>query len=257
MWKNLDNRGFAVLESGFYTKESQFGNLIQEAVKIGFTVFGYEGTSRVNDGGKTREKEQAENIVKLMKENPNSKFLIHCGYEHIIEGIPSIPTWDKAMAGRIIEMTGINPFTIDQTYYSEKGTPALNSPYIQLVNQDYPVIMVDKDNKIFTGAIDESKKIDCTIIHPVTKYLNNRPDWVSLSKERKTVKIEKTKIKEYPALVLAYRINEYEKNGIPADVIELLDASEKSNLILEKGEYRILIKNSDYKIVSDFVQTVK
>ena len=257
LWKNLDNRGFAVLESGFYTKESQFGNLIQEAVKIGFTVFRYEGTSRVNDGGKTREKEQAENIVKLMKENPNSKFLIHCGYEHIIEGVPSITTWDKAMAGRIIEMTGINPFTIDQTYYSEKGIPTLNSPCITLVNRDYPVIMVNKDNKIFTGAIDDSKKIDCTIIYPVTKYINNRPDWLSLSKERKTVKIEKNKIKEYPALVLAYRINEYEKKGIPADIIELLDASAKSNLILEKGEYRILIKNSDYKIVSDFIQTVK
>ena len=257
LWKNLDNRGFAVLESGFYTKESQFGNLIQEAVKIGFTVFGYEGTSRVNDGGKTREREQAENIVKLMKENPNSKFLIHCGYEHIIEGVPSITTWDKAMAGRIIEMTGINPFTIDQTYYSEKGNTNLNSPYIEMVNLDYPVIMINNENKAFSGDRENTKNIDCAIIHPITKYKNNRPDWLNLSKERKTIKIENSKIKEYPALVLAYRINEFEKNGIPADIIELASDSEKSNLILKKGEYKIIVKNKDYQIVNEFTQTVK
>ncbi|SHM85842.1 hypothetical protein [Flavobacterium saccharophilum] len=257
LWENLDGKEFATLQDGFYIKEPQFGNLIKEAKEIGFTVFQYESTSKVRDGGKTREIEQAENIVKMMKENPNSKFLIHCGYEHIIEGTPGIKTWEKAMAGRIIEMTGINPFTIDQTYYSEKGNTNLNSPYIEMVNLDYPVIMINNENKAFSGDRENTKNIDCAIIHPITKYKNNRPDWLNLSKERKTIKIENSKIKEYPALVLAYRINEFEKNGIPADIIELASDSEKSNLILKKGEYKIIVKNKDYQIVNEFTQTVK
>ncbi|MNY34512.1 hypothetical protein D3C86_1688590 [compost metagenome] len=161
------------------------------------------------------------------------------------------------MAGRIIEMTGINPFTIDQTYYSEKGTTNLNSPYIEMVNLDYPIIMINNENKAFSGDRENTKNIDCAIIHPITKYKNNRPDWLNLSKERKTIKIENSKIKEYPALVLAYRINEFEKNGIPADIIELASDSEKSNLILKKGEYKIIVKNKDYQIVNEFTQTVK
>ncbi|OXB08725.1 hypothetical protein B0A81_08395 [Flavobacterium plurextorum] len=257
LWENLNDKGYPVIESGFYTKESQFGNLIKEATAIGFTVFGYESTSKTRDGGKTREIEQAENIVKLMKENPDSKFLIHCGYEHIVEGTPGIKTWEKAMAGRIIEMTGINPLTIDQTNYSEKGTPILNSPYIEMVNLDYPVIMVNNENQTFNGDKDNPKKIDCCIIHPVTKYKNNRPDWLSLSNERKTVMIKKSKIKEYPALIMAYRINEYENNGIPADIIEISNRDEKTNLILKKGQYKILIKNKNYKIATEFEQSVK
>lgn len=257
LWNNLNGKEFPVMESGFYTKESQFGNLIKEAIDIGFIVFEYESESRVNDGGKTREREQAENIAKLIKENPNSKFIVHCGYEHIVEGTPGIQTWEKAMAARLAEMTGINPFTIDQTYYSEKGTPTLNSPYIGMVNRDYPIIMVNDKNETFSVPDNNLKKIDCAIIHPVTKYKNNRPDWLSLSNERKKVKINSSKIKEYPALVLAYRINEYEKNGIPADVIELQNNAKETNLILKKGQYKIVIKNKDYKITNEFLENIK
>lgn len=257
LWDNLDGKEFPVLKSGFYTKESQFGNLIKEAIDIGFTVFGYEATSRINDGGKTREKEQAENIARLMKENPNAKFIIHCGYEHIVEGTPGIKSWEKAMAARLAEMTNINPFTIDQTYYSEKGTQTLNSPYIGMINLDYPTIMVNDKDETFTVPNNDLKKIDCAIIHPVSKYKNNRPDWLTLSNKRKTLKINSSKIKEYPALVMAYRINEYEKDGIPADIIELHKNSKETNLILKKGFYKIIVKNKDYKITNEFVENIK
>jgi hypothetical protein len=55
--------------------------------------------------------------------------LIHCGYDHLNEGIPGIASWEKQYA-RVTEMTGINPFTIDQTTSSEKGKAAWNDPYI-------------------------------------------------------------------------------------------------------------------------------
>lgn len=257
LWENLDGREFATINDGFYIKEPQFGNLIKEAKEIGFTVFQYESTSKVRDGGKTREIEQAENIAKMMKENPNSKFLIHCGYEHIVEGTPGIKTWEKAMAGRIIEMTGINPFTIDQTLYSEKGNSNLNSPYIQMVNRDYPVIMVNNKNKAFSGDINNIKQIDCAIIHPVTKYKNSRPNWLNSSNERKLITIDNAKITEYPSLIMAYRVNEYQKNGIPADIIELQNNQEKGSLILKKGVYKIIIKNRKYDIIGEFDQIIK
>jgi hypothetical protein len=61
----------------------------------------------------------SSNIAKMMKANPKAKFLIHCGYDHLNEGIPGIASWEKH--ARVTEMTGINPFTIDQTTSSEKG----------------------------------------------------------------------------------------------------------------------------------------
>jgi hypothetical protein len=234
--------------SGFYTNEPQLANLIDKALKIGFIIFNYEASQGHN---KEREIGQAENIAKLIAKNSDSKFLIHCGYDHVIEGTPRDKSWEKAMAGRLKEITKINPFTIDQVAYSEKGDMKFNSPYIQIVNSEYPVIMVDENGKTFNGSI-ENDQTDCRIIHPITKLVNDRPDWLSLSGKRKSYKIPKSKITAYPVLVFAYRINEFEQNGIPADIIEILNENQFGNLILEKGIYKIIVKDKNYKIVNQY-----
>ncbi|PZQ87953.1 MAG: hypothetical protein DI548_05320, partial [Flavobacterium johnsoniae] len=72
-----------------------------------------------------------------------------------------------------------------------------------------------------------------------------------------TYTVPKSKITEYPVLVLAYRKNEYEKNGVPADIIEILNKETKTNLILDKGIYKIIIKDKNYKIIHEFDAKIK
>ena len=250
----INKRKFPILESGYYTKEPQMANLLQEAIKIGFTLFEYDP----NDGsnGKGREIGQAQNIAKLIEENPDSKFLIHCGWDHVIEGTPGNKSWGKAMAGRLKEETLIDPFTIDQIAYSEKGDIKFISPYNLITNSEKPIIMVNENGKTFNGS-QKNDQTDCRIIHPITKFINNRPDWLFLNGKRKAYSISKSKILEYPILVFAYRKNEYEQNGIPADLIEIINEQDKTNLILEKGIYKIIIKNNEYEIVNDFDVKIK
>lgn len=249
----INKRKFATKESGYYTNEPQLANLIHEAAKIGFIIFNYEAV--VGKGGKEREIEEAENIAKIIAKNPNSKFLIHCGYEHVVEGTPGNKNWEKAMAGRLKEISKINPFTIDQVAYSEKGDIKFNSPYIKMVNSENPVIMVDGKGKTFDGGVG-NYQTDCRIIHPVTKYINDRPNWLLLSGKRKTYKIPTSKITEYPVLIFAYRINEFEQNGIPADIIEITNKSQTRNLILDKGIYKVIVKDKNYKIINEYQQIV-
>jgi len=250
----INKRKFAVLESGYYTQEPQMANLLQDAIKIGFTLFTYEP----NDGsnGKQREIGQAENIAKVIRENPNAKFLIHCGWDHVIEGTPGNKSWEKAMAGRLKEKTNIDPFTIDQVAYSEKGDIQLISPYVLIANSENPVIMVNENGKTFNGS-ETNDQTDCKIIHPITKYINERPNWLFLDGERKAYKIPENKISEYPILVFAYRKKEFEQNGIPADLIEILNEKSYKNLILKKGIYKIVIKDKDYKILNEFETKIK
>ncbi len=250
----INKRKFPILESGYYTKEPQMANLLEAAIKIGFTLFEYEPNDKSN--GKEREIGQAENIAKLIKENPNSKFLIHCGWDHVIEGTPGNKNWEKAMAGRLKEKTNIDPFTIDQVAYSEKGDIKYISPYNLIANSKKSIIMVNESGKTFNGS-ETNDQTDCRIIHPLTKYINNRPDWLSLNGKRKTYSISKSKISEYPILVFAYRKDEYEQNGIPTDLIEIINEQDKTNLILEKGIYKIIIKNKEYKIINEFDTKIK
>lgn len=253
----INQRKFPVLESGsMYIHESQYSNLIKEALDIGFTLFNYEYKYVKGKTGKDREKEQAENIARVMAQNPNSKFLIHCGYDHLNEGIPGIKEWEKAMAGRVNDLTGINPFTIDQIPGSEKGDLKFNSPYIQIANSKKPVIMVNSKNKTYNGEINNNKA-DCRIIHPVSIYNNGRADWLTLDGRRKSFPIPTNTISEYPVLVMAYRNNEFEHEGIPADIVEITNKNQTIDLVLDKGSYRIIVKNRDYKIIQDYQQQIK
>ncbi len=250
----INKRGFAVVESGFYTQEPQMANLIAEALKIGFTVFGYEAEEGKN--GKEREIAQAKNIAKVMAKNPNAKVLIHCGFDHVIEGTPGNKNWEKAMAGRLKEYTHIDPFTIDQVAYSPKGEVKYNSPYISLTHGEMPLVMVAADGQTFNGP-EGTDRTDCRIIHPVEQLNGGRPDWLSQGVRRKSYSIPKTKINTYPAFVLAYRVNEYEKNGIPADIIEVSNKEAVANLILAKGTYQLVIKNVDYQVTNQYQQEIK
>ena len=249
----INKRKFVSKESGYYTNEPQMANLINEAIKIGFKIFSYEAINGEN--GKEREIVQAKNIAKIVTENPNSKFLIHCGWEHVVEGTPGNKNWEKAMAGRLKEYTKIDPFTIDQTFYSEKGDSKFNKPYIGMINLKSTVIMVNENGKTFNGGI-ENDQTDCRIIHPITEYIDGRPNWLTISGERKKYKIPKNKIAKFPVLVLAYNKDEYEQNGIPSDIIEILNREHIQDLILKKGEYKIIIKDENYKIINEFEQKI-
>lgn len=250
----VNQRKFVNNKSGYYTNEPQMANLINEAVAVGFTVFGYEASYEKR--GKDREVEEAQNIAKMVSANPNAKFLIHCGYGHVVEGTPGIKSWEKAMAGWLKEMTHIDPFTIDQTAYSERSSISKSSPYIPLVGLDYPVVMVDSKGKAFNGSPD-SDDVDCRIISSVTRYVNGRPSWLALSGERSYYKVPEEKIAEYPALVMAYNKGQYEKNGIPCDIIEVLNADQQPYLVLKKGAYTVVVKDKSYRVTGTYEMRVK
>ncbi|MCL2042112.1 MAG: hypothetical protein FWG84_08785 [Bacteroidales bacterium] len=59
-------------------------------------------------------------------------------------------------------------------------------------------------------------------------------------------------IVQLPLLVLAYRQNEFDNNGVPADVIEITDDENIPVLILYKGDYEIIMKDSDYDVVDRY-----
>ncbi len=246
---SLNSEKFATLSSGYYSKEPEFGNFIYNALKIGFTLFPYEAEGN----NKEREIGEAQNIFNFMQKNKDGKYLIYCGYQHAYEGIHK--SWEKTMAGRLSDLTGINPFTIDQTQFSEKSNLKYNEPLLRLVRNTVPVVLKDENQGIYNGE-DKDLYTDIKIIHPVTQYSKGRPDWM-LNKNRKFYKIPVSKVSSYPALVLAYRKGEFEKEGIPADIIEINTSKDNLFLILDKGIYDIVIKDKEYKVINRFEKTIK
>jgi hypothetical protein len=243
---------YATSESGYYTHEPEMGHLIYEARRLGFVVFGYEATAGKN--GKEREIEQAKNIQAFLGKNPKGKVIIHCGFDHVYEN--EVHGWEKAMAGRLKEYTGIDPFTIDQVKFTERSKPEFSHYFVYATQQTQPFVVVLPNEEVFNG-INAPKQTDLVVVHPVSHYKNDSPHW--LSHKKGTYVLPKTKLKHYtyPIQVLAYRLGEYDNKGIPAAIVEIQNADQNTTLYLSKNHYEIVIRNRDYSLKERFNISVK
>ena len=243
--QGLAKRGYPVTSStdyttnsGYYTAEPQYGNLIREALRLGFTVFAYDAFPDVPpaDFARQREIQQARNIQKVLQADPTAKILIHAGYDHIREDSLG-GSWGKAMAGRVKEFTGINPFTINQEKLSEKSAPRFENPYYQLAQATEASVFQNPAGQVFAGPVGASL-FDVRVYHPPTRYHNDRSDWLLLNGRRKShILPQRAQLGAYPCLVFAYRKEEDSRVAVAADIIELRTPQDRTALILEPGRY--------------------
>ena len=249
----LNERKYPTLNSGFLLKEPQFGNLVRNALKNGYDVYGYD---HPEDKTKTdfmerlqsRETGQAENIKKILNKNPSAKILIHCGRGHLTETLTD--SGFGFMGAMLKEKTGIDPFTINQARLLETSTESTANPYRVEIDRNppkKPSVFINKQNEYFDTYPDE-KPWDVVVYFPTTNYKNGRPDWLSLNKKNKAFNIPKDKISiEAPYLIFAYHKDEDIENTIPADILEIGKDEEQKYLILEKGKYILFIKGENGK----------
>lgn len=234
----LMKRKYPTQKTGYYVKDPQFGNLVRTALEIGYNVFPYEDTNHNN--GKLREIEQAKNIQTEMEKRPNEKFLIHCGFGHVFEGVHE--SWEMVMAGRLTELTGIDPLTIDQIEFSERSKAVFNNPILNALDIKNPSVLIDQNGKPFKYEIEE-RWTDLAVFHPKSELINGRPNWL-FAGGNQSVPMDLNDIDiSFPIMVLAYKKGEDIKDGIPMDLIEVQNKTDKANLALRKGEYDIIIAN--------------
>ncbi|MDF2191021.1 hypothetical protein [Paraflavitalea sp. CAU 1676] len=239
----LHQRKYPTWSTGWYMREPQFGNLVREALRVGFTVFPYETDEKRNGGfhnNKEREIDQAKNITDFMKTHPG-KYLLHVGYSHVVEG--PYPAWEKAMAGRLKEYTGIDPFTINQEALTEHSAPKFELSDYPYISASVPSVLVDGAGSYYNGLARDSS-YDIRLYHPRTRLIHGRPHWLSLAGHRKAYFIPENKLTvEFPLLAKAYVAGENTGDAIPYDVIEIEQSGLKKALFLEKGKYTLLLQD--------------
>ena len=238
----INQRKFGTLESGYYTSEPEFGNLIKEALDLGFILFGYEESETDNwdaDKWKNREIAQAQNIFKFMQNHTDGKYFIYCGAGHAFEG--DNKGRGKSMAGVLADLTNMNPLTIDQNRYSDKGENNYNQPLSKLVKTNEPSILINSDGTVFRGN-STSYETDISIIQPIESDENKSAFW--LDENQNEIKIPKEKTIEYPALLLVYRKGELATNGIPTQVIEFKSEKDQKKQFVKNGDFDYLLIDS-------------
>ncbi|MBT8218401.1 MAG: hypothetical protein KJP00_01160 [Bacteroidia bacterium] len=232
----LNERKYPLQQTGYYTRNPQFGDLVRQALNIGFEVFPYEQTT--NKNGKQREIEQARNIEAMIQLNPDEKFIIHCGFDHAMEG--SHGSWEKAMAGRLQEYTGIDPLTINQVVYSENGNHESNHPLLKALKIQESSILLDRKNQPFKYERGNGW-MDIAVLHPNTRYSGERPNWL-FDNETIEVSISIDHLNlSFPVMLLIYEANEPLDTAVPVDILEIEAREDAAVLALKKGNYELII----------------
>ncbi|MFZ4929284.1 hypothetical protein [Chryseobacterium sp. Mn2064] len=179
--------------SGYYLDDPVFADFMRQALTIGYQPISYETAGR-GYTDKEREEAQADNLIRRgVKAFPESKILVYVGERHAAE--KPIYTEEKPylkMAAVLKEKTGINPLTIDQAGLS--AIP-MNRPDVDLYKiasakaLHGSVVLFNQGKPFTTGLLADA--VDLQIVHPPTKLINGRPDWM-LTMHRFATPIPKT-----------------------------------------------------------------
>lgn len=210
------------IQSGFYTREPCYGNLVRTAIDENYKLVPYE----TNHLGIPRDREidQAQNLSNIFKKDPSAKMIVYCGFAHIRED-DTLSTWGRAMAGRLKQYTGIDPFTIDQIELSEHSDKTIESPYYNLVTSTNYSILVDKDNLPF-----HTKGIDACVYSPRCSIELGRPSWLKENNRSFTLLKPTDSKLSYPILIRIFLSGDDPKLSVPIDVIEIQKESDFTSI---------------------------
>jgi hypothetical protein len=240
----LHERGYPVQSTGYYTKDTDFGNLIREAIAIGYKPIAYE--TQNGNNGTLRDTDQAQNIYdKTFKYDKTGKVLIHAGYSHISEIGDSNY---EPMGFQLKKLIGQDLLSIDQESMIGYNDIAKQHHYyreaVERFNIEKPTVLLNNEDKVIIDPII-SIGIDIQVFHPATKIIKGRPDWKYQSNIKSVpLSIELQKYKDHLIQVIK------EDEAMDAVPIDQFVISEGKVLLLPSGKYKIRIINCSGNMVA-------
>lgn len=251
-FNNLSNKCLDSLNvfTGYYTYEPVAGEMVRKALELGYTLIAYEDTLATEHSPSQRDSVQAVHLWNVLKKDPSAKMIVHAGLNHIAEEKSDDFT---PMGAWFRKLSGVDPFTIDQTGMTEGSEFAYGKWFYQHFLSRFKIqtpSVIFHNKRLFNPL--EEIGYDMIVMHPATTYRNNRPDWLTLNGDRKLTLIQPTE--KLLFLVQAYYENEYDPETlpykVPADQTYATNSNGYYPLYLRKGKYRIVLRDVSYKILS-------
>jgi tetratricopeptide (TPR) repeat protein len=260
----LNSRGYPVYKTGAYTIDPVFGDMLRTALRLGFKVIPYEDRRKCEPQQdkpyfcrNERERGQAQNIYdRILKENPNAKILVHAGAGHVQEYRSEEIT---IMAAHFKDISGIDPFTIDQTEMYEHNSPAYEEAVYRYAARKNlikkPTIFQSGNGDFWKNQNGQFSTVDAQIFHPrVERRHGSRPTWLKRGDSRKPYAAAFTNSKisfgaQKRILVQAFSADE-SSDAVPIDQVIASDSKNAPVLMLPaKGDFRLRAIDENGKVI--------
>ncbi len=277
----LAKRGYPTLATGGYCSEPVFGDLVRQALRLGYAPVAYDHNSdeppaRQDDAAAVdrqidqREEGQARNLKeRIFDKDPRARVVVFAGYSHIRKVPQALGGGEKKMtlkwmAARFKERTGIEPLSVEQTMMMEHTEPRHERPAYRLAAEkkmvgDRPVVLFDaKAGRYFVPG-NFRGAFDVVVFHPRDAQRGGRPAWLRMGGYRKEVKVAGLPAAPPGGSLLAQAVarGEDEATAIPVDQVEYRAGEPGPLLLLPRGEYRVRVVDAASKVVHEGAVTVE
>ena len=231
----LNKRGYPVAGSGFYTREPIYAEMVRTALRLGYKVIAYEADAEHT--GDAREAQQAENLWRVLKNDPNAKLVVNAGYAHIQKKGKFLGA--QSMAEHFIADSGMQPLSVEQTILIPHLDSAMNHPdydsIIAALHPAQPIVFVDKDGKPWSLR----PGYDVSVIFPEEQFEYGRPTWASLWGARVPYSVGGSACQRHWPCMVAARYADEGEDAVPADrmVLDPVSLMAVDNIKITMGDY--------------------
>jgi hypothetical protein len=269
--ESLQKRGYPTADTGFYTEEPIYAEMVREALRLGFRVVAYEALS--NAISDAREAEQARNLQRdVFRKHPQARLVVNAGYAHIQESGKYLG--GSAMAQHFRRITGIDPLTVEQTMLVPHDKVSSDHPYYTAVQQALQPTqaIVFRNSKGEAWSLKQTA-YDVSVFLPQDALIRGRPNWMDLGGLRKAYQISGSICAgEFPCLIEARYATEGD-DAIPADRVIMewrtgllmsrdrvrssSDGDPIADLYLRPGKYKVSARDSSNRLLQRSNITVR
>jgi len=229
----LQERGYPIGKSGYYSLDPVYAETIREALRLGFRLVAYDDYLTSPDVAK-REQNEAEHLACVFKEDPKARMVVVAGFSHIAEGkdfwVPG-----GAMAYRFRALTGIDPLSVDTTSQLEIDPKSLHFA----AHDGRPPVSYVLQNA--TGEAWGGKQFDLALYVPAPAHRNDgEASWLELGGLRLRTAVAASECQgKDPCLAEARRTGEV-ADAVPSDRCIIGGAMPGCTLFLRPGKYEVL-----------------
>jgi len=236
--RELQARGYPTVASGIYVREPLYGDIVRQALALGFVVVPYESASADADSAQ-REREQAEHLLtRVFRSAPDARLLVHAGYAHVHHRGDYLDV--EPMAQHLARMTGFVPLVIDQTVL-RPSTPAREFGGYRTVLERFPVrepaLLLDAKGQPW--SLEPALYDASVVLPPPQQHIVGRPDWLTLDGARAPVAVDLDLSAAHLPAVLEARYAAETDAAVPADRVLIESGTGQVVLFLRPGEYRV------------------
>lgn len=231
----LESRGHALEDTGFYTRDPIYGELVRMALAEGYALFAYERTFD-DPASPQREQAQAQNIACVLEADPDARIVVIGGGGHTSKAEGGRP--GGMMGRRLAGMLDVEPLSIAnrsgrlQGFPADAGSAGYADPALDGALAGQPYFAEGASGPVATKGYDRDAYV------PAPAGRSAQAGWLRLGGWRVPAPPVDITCGQPPCLLEARREGEPE-DAVPGDRCVAWQSGRACTLFLAPGRYRL------------------